>query len=126
MEELDRILDQFTDPLAGSLHGAAFIAIDNLGNVIYKRAAGKADFDTPSAKPLGIDSLYWIASMTKMVTAVAVMQLVERGIISLDDDIREKVPELRDIQILEDMKYDSSLASAQPKLVPVQGKIVIR
>lgn len=84
--------------------------------------------------------------MTKMVTAVAVMQLVERRIISLDDDIREKVPELRDIQILEDMKYgmlsqsriyvliltvilgcpDSSLESAQPKFVPVQGKIAIR
>jgi hypothetical protein len=172
MEDLDRILDQFTDPLAGSLHGAVFIAIDKLGtffcifschsgfpytttwlcadsitgNVIYKRAAGKADFETPSAKPLGIDSLYWIASMTKMVTAVAVMQLVERGIISLDDDVREKVPELRDIQILEDMKHgmlsqsriyvctlivslgslDSSLESVQPKLVPVRGKIAIR
>lgn len=84
--------------------------------------------------------------MTKVVTAVAVMQLVERGIISLDDDVREKVPELRDIQILEDMKYgmpprrwicvfilifslgslDSSLGSLQPKLVPLQGKIVVR
>lgn len=31
MEDLDRILDQFTDPLAGSLHGAVFIAIDKSG-----------------------------------------------------------------------------------------------
>jgi CubicO group peptidase (beta-lactamase class C family) len=42
--------------------------------------------------------------MTKLVTAVAVMQLVERGVVSLDDDIREKVPELAGIQILQDMK----------------------
>ena len=116
------------------------------GNVIYERAAGKADFKASDAKPLRIDSLHWIASMTKVVTAVAVMQLVERGVISLDDDIREKVPELRNIQILEDMEYgmltqsriyfctltvslgciDSSLKSAQPKFVPVQGRITIR
>lgn len=42
--------------------------------------------------------------MTKLVTAVAVMQLVERGVVSLDDDVREKVPELANIQILENMK----------------------
>lgn len=33
------------------------------------------------------------------------MQLVERGILSLDDDVREKLPPLKDIQLLSDMKY---------------------
>ena len=42
--------------------------------------------------------------MTKLVTAVAVMQLVERGIVSLEDDVRAIVPELRDVQILEDIR----------------------
>lgn len=42
--------------------------------------------------------------MTKLVTAIAVMQLVERGIISLDEDVRTIVPELRNIQILEDIR----------------------
>ena len=39
--------------------------------------------------------------MTKLVTAVAVAQLVERGIISLDDDAREIIPELRDVTVFE-------------------------
>lgn len=52
-----------------------------------------------------IDLLYWVASITKLATAVAVVQLIERGILSLDDDIREKLPELKDIQIIHNMKY---------------------
>lgn len=39
--------------------------------------------------------------MTKLVTAVAVMQLVERGLISLDDDVREVIPELKDMKVFE-------------------------
>ncbi|KAB8261129.1 beta-lactamase/transpeptidase-like protein [Aspergillus pseudonomiae] len=109
MNKVDKILDQFTDPLTGSVHGAVFIAIDSSGNVLYRRAAGKANLDDERAPALQIDSLYWTASMTKLVTAVAVMQLVERGFVSLEDDVRAIVPELRDIQILEDMRNGVSL-----------------
>jgi CubicO group peptidase (beta-lactamase class C family) len=41
--------------------------------------------------------------MTKLVTAVSVMQLVERGVLSLDEDVRKWVPELANIQILRGM-----------------------
>ena len=59
--------------------------------------------------------------MTKLATAVSVVQLVERGVVlSLDDDVREKLPELKDIQILQ---------SAEPgcsELSPVEGKLTLR
>lgn len=38
--------------------------------------------------------------MTKVITTTCVMQLVERGILNLDDDIRNRVPELHGVQIL--------------------------
>ncbi|KAJ5991139.1 esterase [Penicillium canescens] len=98
MEELNRILERFTDPLTGSLHGAVFIAIDRSGKVIYNHASGKATIVTQNASVVSQDSLCWIASMTKLATAVAVMQLVERGTVSLEDDVREIIPELRDIE----------------------------
>ncbi|GAB1200110.1 hypothetical protein APSETT444_009477 [Aspergillus pseudonomiae] len=106
MNKVDKILDQFTDPLTGSALRYTYDHSDGIltGNVLYRRAAGKANLDDERAPALQIDSLYWIASMTKLVTAVAVMQLVERGIVSLEDDVRAIVPELRDIQILEDMR----------------------
>lgn len=49
--------------------------------------------------------------MTKLVTAVAVMQLVECGIRCLDDDVRDKVPELATSQILLDMKEGMCLGA---------------
>ena len=75
------------------------------GNTIFQKAPGRTSIDPDGAKPLQINALYWGASLTKLVTAVAVMQLVERGILSLDDEVREKLPPLKDIQLLSDMKY---------------------
>ncbi|KAJ5776285.1 uncharacterized protein N7511_001296 [Penicillium nucicola] len=108
MEDLNRILEKFTDPSTGSLHGAVFIAIDRSGKALYNHATGKATFDTQNASVVNQDSLCWIASMTKLATAVAVMQLVERGIVSLDDDAREIVPELRDIEVFVDSNAQGS------------------
>lgn len=48
--------------------------------------------------------------MTKIATAVAVMQLVEQGLLSLDDDARGYVPELKEIRILRDMGNGQSTA----------------
>ncbi|CEL10244.1 hypothetical protein ASPCAL13366 [Aspergillus calidoustus] len=125
MESLDRILDDFTHPATGSLHGAAFIAVDNHGQIIYKRAAGRAGSTPDDATPLKLGSLYWIASMTKLVTAVATVQLVERGILALDEDVRDKVQELRDVQVLRGMKRDSS-GAPQPEFQAVRGKLTLR
>lgn len=58
--------------------------------------------------------------MTKLATAVSVVQLVEQGVLSLDDDVRDRIPELKNIQILQ---------SAEPgylKLSPVEGKLTLR
>ena len=117
MDELNRILEKFTDPSSGSLHGAAFIAVDksgtipikqsitvltkNAGKIIYNHVSGKLDLDPQSPRRMELDSLCWIASMTKLMTSVAVMQLVERGLVGLDDDVRDLVPELKNIRILQ-------------------------
>jgi hypothetical protein len=42
----------------------------------------------------------WIASQTKLATSVATMQVVERGLISLDDDIREVLPRLKELKVI--------------------------
>lgn len=54
--------------------------------------------------------------MTKLATAVAVVQLVEQGVLSLDDDVRERLPELNDIQIL----------SGPNQLKSVESKLTLR
>lgn len=49
------------------------------------------------------DRIYWLASCTKLVTAIACMQLVEQKRLALDDgnQLEELCPELRDVKVLE-------------------------
>ncbi len=70
--------------------GALAVARD--GRVVYARGFGYADRD--KKEPVEPDALFRIASVTKPLTAVAVLQLVERGKLSLDDKVFD-VLELR-------------------------------
>lgn len=54
-----------------------------------------------SGDPLPADSIFRIASMTKAVTSVAVMQLVERGEVRLKDPIQTHLPEFAEPKVLE-------------------------
>jgi methyl acetate hydrolase len=78
---------------AGDIPAVIAMAADRDG-VIYECAVSGRD------SPVVRDSICWIASMTKPVTAVAAMQLVEQGRLSLDGPALEVCPELADIKVL--------------------------
>ena len=59
---------------------------------------GNLDPDDP--RPVTADSLFDIASMTKAITTVAALQMVEAGRIGLDDPLEPVLPELREIEII--------------------------
>lgn len=67
------------------------------GEKVYENCFGYADIE--AKKPMRPDSVFRLASMTKPVTGIAVMQLVEKGKIGLFDDVSKYVPELRDFRI---------------------------
>ena len=67
--------------------------------LIYQGAFGRRDLS--KSEPMTPDSVFWIASMTKAVTAVAAMQLVEQGRLALDSPIGTVLPELASPQVLE-------------------------
>jgi len=67
--------------------------------VIYEGSAGHANFSDGSPG-YTTDTFTWIASLTKLITSVSLMQLAERGSITLDEDIRPRLPELARLQIL--------------------------
>jgi CubicO group peptidase (beta-lactamase class C family) len=60
--------------------------------VLYQSAFGVADVAT--GRPLTSDALFRIASMTKAITSVALMQLIEQGRLGLDDPAEKYLPEL--------------------------------
>lgn len=78
--------------------------------IIYSGSAGRTGIDANSPKFDG-DTLTYGASITKLLSATCIMQLVEQGKISLDDNMRPLVPELDKMQILREFT-----AEGQPVL----------
>ncbi|MDB5379206.1 MAG: putative beta-lactamase [Rubritepida sp.] len=74
-----------------------------------------------STEPMTIDTVFALASMTKAVTSVAAMQLVEEGRIGLDDPMAAILPEMCDPLVLEG--FD---AVGQPILRPARGAVTLR
>jgi methyl acetate hydrolase len=68
-------------------------------HVLYQGAFGVADVVT--GRPLTPDALFRIASMTKPIASVALMQLVEQGRIGLDDAAEKYLPELKELKVIE-------------------------
>ena len=67
--------------------------------MVYSGSSGRIDFPVDSA-PFTEKSFTWVASLTKLITSTCVMQLVEWGQVTLDEDLRGRVPELQTVRIL--------------------------
>src|SRR6201746_2538540 len=81
---------------AGAFSGAV-AAIARDGKVAYLRAGGFRD--RAKTIPLQPDAIFWIASMTKPVTSVAAMMLVEEGRLDLAAPVHQYLPELKDMMV---------------------------
>lgn len=68
--------------------------------------------------PYNDKSFNWVASLTKLLTSISVLQLVEKGLVSLDQDLRPLVPELRDARILIEMD-DNNKGVLEPNSKPI-------
>jgi len=87
--------------------------------IVYEGAFGRRAIDGgPEMTP---DTVFWIASMTKAVTATACMQLVEQGKLELEQTMGELLPELKEPKVLEG--FD---AAGQPILRPAKRPITLR
>lgn len=77
---------------AGKLQGASFL-MARQGKVFAHRALGRLT-PAPDSPPLRPDSIKDLASLTKPVTATAVMKLVEDGVLWLEQPVKTLIPEL--------------------------------
>ena len=71
----------------------AVVLVEHDGQVLYKKAIGNRALD-PKSEPMTVDTIFDIASLTKVVaTTTAVMQLVQRGDVRLNDPVAKYLPE---------------------------------
>ena len=93
---LDRGVGRLLDRLAGGTEqpgGAVGVVQD--GELIVHRCAGLASLEL--GVPIGPDTAFRVASVTKQFTCAAVLILADEGRLRLDDDVRDHLPEFPDM-----------------------------
>jgi CubicO group peptidase (beta-lactamase class C family) len=97
-------LQPFVD--SHSLAGAVALVADK-DKVLSIDAVGFADI--ADQKPMKPNSLFWIASQSKSLTAAAFMILVDEGKVKLDDPVEKLIPEFKDVMVAEGKGKDKVL-----------------
>jgi methyl acetate hydrolase len=119
MASLKTVDALFTDAVESKkMPGIVAMAATDKG-VLYRGAFGRRELGKDA--PMTLDTVVWIASMTKAITATAAMQLVERGKIALDASASQWAPGLAKAQVLEG--FD---AAGQPRLRAPKRPITLR
>ncbi len=114
MERIRLAMQSYIDE--GKIAGISTLVIQD-GEVIQSECYGMLDIE--ARKPVQPDSIFRIYSLTKPITSVALLMLVEEGHLTLEDPISAYIPELRD------MKVYSSAADAEASLVEAERDITI-
>src|SRR5215469_2262466 len=95
LQRIDRFLkEQYveTRKLAGAL-----VTIARRGETVHTAVAGLADRERKT--PIRDDTIFRLYSMTKPITSVAFMMLVEEGLVALDDPVHRFIPSWRDLGV---------------------------
>jgi methyl acetate hydrolase len=114
--EIDAVLSRAVE--TGEVPGVVAMAATQNG-VLYEGAFGRRDL--AHGPEMTLDSIFRIASMTKAVTSVAAMRLVENGQVELDQPIGLVLPELAAPHVL--AGFD---AAGKPRLRPARRPITLR
>jgi len=116
LKSIDAAFHQAVESKA--MPGIVAVAATDKG-VVYEGAFGKRELGKDA--PMTLDTVAWIASMTKAITATAAMQLVEQGKLDLERPASETLPTLASAKVLEG--FD---AAGKPRLRPAKHPITLR
>ncbi|KAL1602387.1 hypothetical protein SLS60_005803 [Paraconiothyrium brasiliense] len=101
------------------LPGYALLAGDVDGNILYSKADGVASLKEGSEQPFKLDTICWLASMTKLLTSVACLQAVEAGIVDLDKPVADVLPEVGKYGIMTDFDDEKNEGVFEPHRTPI-------
>lgn len=112
---LEGVLDPFA--AAGAIPGAVVLVADG-SSVLAEAAVGHADL--VQGRPMRMDTLFWVASQTKPVTAAALMMLVDESKVRLDDPVADYLPEFGKLWVRAEEDEDHLLLERPERPVTVR------
>jgi D-alanyl-D-alanine carboxypeptidase len=91
LPDVEQSIDQLFRPVGGGKSPGAVVAVIRDGKVMLMKSYGMASVD--KGTPNSAETIFRLASITKSFTATAVLQLVERGKLKLEDPLSTYLPE---------------------------------
>jgi CubicO group peptidase (beta-lactamase class C family) len=122
------LIQSYLQPLVGNhtIAGAVTL-VATRDHTAYLQPIGFRDLATKT--PMPTDALFWIASVSKPITATALMMLVDEGKVNLDDPVEKYLPEFKGQKVYRTRPAPSQTAPAHIKpseLVPADHPILVR
>jgi len=108
-------LQKFVDD--GTISGAVTL-VAHKGEIVSLEAIGLADI--ANKKPMRPDSLFWIASMTKPITATAIMILQDEGKLSVNDPVEKHLPEFKNQWLIDSKSGDTMALKKAPRPITLR------
>lgn len=113
LKHLDEHFHHYVDE--GQIAGVVTY-ISRHGQVVHEDVYGMADLD--SKRPMTDDTYFYVYSMTKPITSVALLMLYEEGKFQLTDPIARYLPELANLKLYTSDAADGSMVLSEPKRQP--------
>jgi CubicO group peptidase (beta-lactamase class C family) len=101
----------------GIVAGVVTLVADK-DNVLHLAAVGKSDVSI--GRPMQTNDLFWIASMSKPMTAVAVAMLKDEGKLSFDDPVAKYLPEFQDLWLVTNSTADTRTLARPPRPITLR------
>lgn len=99
--EIQRTMEQYVD--TGEMVGGILYVHQN-GKTIYQNQWGSVDAE--KEKPLSYDkTIFRMASLTKIATAVGILKLIEQEKLGLDTELKELLPEFAEMRVVADERF---------------------
>lgn len=118
---VQKVLDTYTAGTGpNNVPGAVAYVADASGKEVAWAASGVLELGKP--EPMKNDTIFWIASCSKLLIAIAALQLAERGQLNLDDSIDKFLPEAGKLKMLKDGSTPNKIPTVKDTLLILSGQ----
>lgn len=132
-EHIEKVMEDY---VACGEMAAGILIVHRRDKLLYHNRWGYVDL--ARTQPVQEDTIFRMASMTKVLTAAGILKLQERGEISLEDEVRKYLPEFADRQVVADKRFGNledflqgririeEISLGQVETVPARRELTIR
>lgn len=110
---------------AGKINGVVICATDAEGHFVYNKTLGDRTLLSGEKRPHQLDDVLFLASATKLIAAIAALQCVEDGLLSLDGDLSTVAPDLTCKEVLTGFSEDGETPILEPAARPITLEMLL-